>query len=107
MGNCQSSLGDLSHLNGPYTDADVGSRLRAVRKQRRLTLAEIETISLGEFRTSVLGAYERGERGISVKRLLRLADIYGMPAADLLPKSGPDGDQDRVSPPRYPPDAVL
>lgn len=39
-----------------------------------------------EFKASVLGAYERGERAISVPRLLRLADIYEVPSDQLLPK---------------------
>jgi hypothetical protein len=39
----------------------------------------------------VVGAYERGERAISVQRFVRLSDIYGTPASDLLPApSDPD-----------------
>ncbi len=34
----------------------------------------------------MLGAYERGERAISVPRLLRLAEIYEVPADQLLPR---------------------
>ncbi len=33
----------------------------------------------------MVGAYERGERAISVQRFAALADIYGASAADLLP----------------------
>ena len=36
----------------------------------------------------MLGAYERGERSISVPRLLRLAELYDVPVADLLEGSG-------------------
>jgi transcriptional regulator with XRE-family HTH domain len=39
-----------------------------------------------EFKASVLGAYERGERAISVPRLLRLAEIYEVPGDQLLPR---------------------
>jgi len=39
-----------------------------------------------EFKASVLGAYERGERVISVPRLMRLAQLYGVPAEQLLPR---------------------
>ena len=62
-------------------NALVGEQLRAVRKRRRMTLAQVEEASDGEFRTSVLGAYERGERGLAVHRLLRLAELYGVPPA--------------------------
>jgi transcriptional regulator with XRE-family HTH domain len=36
----------------------------------------------------VLGAYERGERIISVLRLARLAQLYGVPVDQLLPRVG-------------------
>ena len=38
-----------------------------------------------EFKASVLGAYERGERAISVPRLHRLALFYRVPVDQLLP----------------------
>ena len=38
-----------------------------------------------EFKASVLGAYERGERTISVPRLQRLARLYRVPVDQLLP----------------------
>ncbi len=64
----------------------LGSRLRAVRKQKHLSLQAVEAISDQEFKASVLGAYERGERAISVPRLQRLATIYSVPVDQLLPK---------------------
>jgi transcriptional regulator with XRE-family HTH domain len=63
----------------------VGSRLRAVRKQMRLSLQAVEAMSEQEFKASVLGAYERGERAISVPRLQRLAKLYDVPVDQLLP----------------------
>ena len=51
----------------------VGDRLRAIRRQKGLSLHDVEARSRQEFKASVLGAYERGERAISVPRLLRLA----------------------------------
>lgn len=84
-------------------DVLVGERLRTVRKRRRMTLGEVEAVSGGEFRTSILGAYERGERGMAVHRLLRLAELYGVPPAELLPA----GDEGEATSPRFPPDSVL
>jgi transcriptional regulator with XRE-family HTH domain len=49
-------------------------------------LHDVEARSTLEFKASVLGAYERGERAISVPRLLRLAEIYEVPADQLLPR---------------------
>ena len=64
----------------------VGERLRSIRKQKKLSLQAVEELSGMEFKSSVLGAYERGERSISVPRLQRLAAIYGVPSDQLLPK---------------------
>ena len=63
----------------------VGERLRAIRRQKRLSLQEVEAVSVQEFKASVLGAYERGERSISVPRLQRLARFYSVPVDQLLP----------------------
>ncbi len=67
--------------------SQVGERLRAIRRQKGLSLHDVEARSHLEFKASVLGAYERGERAISVPRLLRLAEIYEVPADQLLPRS--------------------
>lgn len=73
-------------LSSPYS-RKVGDRLRVIRKQKRLSLQEVEATSQEEFKASVLGAYERGERAISVPRLERLATFYNVPVDQLLPRS--------------------
>lgn len=65
----------------------VGQRLRTARKQRGWSLGEVEAHTDGEFKASVVGAYERGERAISAQRLVRLADAYRINATELLPLS--------------------
>ncbi len=65
----------------------LGQRLRWVRQQRKLSLRTVARMSGEEFRISVLGAYERGHRMISVTRLQRLADLYGVSVDHLLPES--------------------
>ena len=84
------------HKSVPVPDEDdalsaeynvrVGERLRAIRRQKKLSLQEVEANSHEEFKASVLGAYERGERSISLPRLRRLADLYDVPIEQLLPK---------------------
>ncbi|MFN2607708.1 MAG: transcriptional regulator, partial [Acidimicrobiales bacterium] len=51
-----------------------------------MSLQEVESTSGQEFKASVLGAYERGERVISVPRLQRLAGLYNVPVDQLLPQ---------------------
>src|SRR4029453_847318 len=71
----------------------VGERLRNIRLQKGLSLPEGEERSGKEFKASVLGAYERGERSISVPRLQRLAIFYGVRVDHLLPRLGPEATQ--------------
>ena len=68
-------------------DRALGERLRAARRRRGWSLHEVERTSGNEFKSSVLGAYERGERSISVQRLHRLAQIYAMEVAHLIPSA--------------------
>ena len=82
----------------------VGTRLRAIRRQKRMSLQDVEAESNQEFKASVLGAYERGERAISVPRLQRLARFYNVPVGQLLPRledetveAGETHDQDQVT----------
>ncbi len=67
----------------------VGETLRAVRRAKKMSLQEVEGLSNQEFKASVLGAYERGERAISVPRLWRLSHFYGVLVTELLPVDEP------------------
>ena len=75
---------DLEDIDKAYRSF-VGERIRSIRKQKRLSLQEVEARSESEFKASVLGAYERAERDISVPRLQRLANFYNVPVDQLLP----------------------
>ncbi|MGH8994837.1 MAG: helix-turn-helix domain-containing protein [Acidimicrobiales bacterium] len=75
---------DQDEGDSSYAQA-VGICLRRARQQLRLSLQAVETMSGQEFKASVLGAYERGERSISVPRLQRLAMLYDVPVDFLLP----------------------
>jgi transcriptional regulator with XRE-family HTH domain len=73
----------------------IGSRIRDARRARGWSLLEVEAASRGEFKASVLGAYERGERALSVARLLRLAALFEVPPSILIPE------------PPEPPEAII
>jgi len=70
--------------DNPAFSREVGHRLRAVRRQRRLSLDDVERQSGGRWSASAIGAYERGFRNLSLPRLRELADFYGIPMATLL-----------------------
>jgi transcriptional regulator with XRE-family HTH domain len=63
----------------------VGDRLRSIRRQRGLSLQEVQRLSGGEFKAAVVGAYERGERSLSLPRLQRLAQFFQVPVSSFLP----------------------
>ncbi len=74
----------------------VGKRLRSIRRQRGLSLQDVQRLSDQEFKAAVLGAYERGERSLSLPRLHRLAGFYGVPVTQLLPQDDADRPVPRV-----------
>ncbi|MGH8885646.1 MAG: helix-turn-helix domain-containing protein [Egibacteraceae bacterium] len=64
----------------------LGSRLRAIRQQQRLTLQQVEELSSGRWKAVVVGSYERGDRAVSVAKLAELSEFYNVPVSELLPK---------------------
>lgn len=67
------------------TSQVIGNKLRQIRKDQRLSLHDVEQQSNHEFKASVVGAYERGERSISVSRLIKLCEHYHVSPATVLP----------------------
>lgn len=66
----------------------LGEHIRRLRKERGLSLLDVESSSGKEFRASVLGAYERGERAVSAARLARLSELYRVPLEAMMPREG-------------------
>ncbi len=81
--------------------AAVGERLRLIRGQKGLSLQAVEAESNEQFKASVLGAYERGERAISVRRLAHLAEFYRVPIDQLLPSVESDSPDSQREPDRH------
>jgi transcriptional regulator with XRE-family HTH domain len=74
----------------------LGERLRDVRQQQGLSLHDVEAASAGDLKASVVGAYERGERTISITRLERLAGFYRVHVAELLPSPERRGEDEEA-----------
>src|SRR5437763_1174388 len=73
----------------------VGARLKRLRQEKRLTLQEVGvSVDLSH---SFLSMLERGRADISLARLHRLADFYGVPLSELLVEEV-DAAQPRIIP---------
>ena len=80
-------MDDVQDEQSITASAQIGSNLRSIRKEKKLSLQRIDKISNNEFKASVVGAYERGERSISVARLIRLCYFYEVSPSDVLEKN--------------------
>jgi len=70
-------------------EVDVGTRLRNIRESRNLSRHDVQNMTQGEFKESILAMYESGHRRISAPRLKRLADFYDVPVAFFLGEAAP------------------
>lgn len=62
----------------------VAERIRALRRERGWSLADVERLSRGSLKAVVLGSYERGDRTLSLNRAIEIANIFSIPLAHLL-----------------------
>jgi transcriptional regulator with XRE-family HTH domain len=66
------------------TTSSVASRIRSLRKGRGWTLHDVETLTSGSIKAVVMGSYERGSRALSLTRTIEIANLFGIPIANLL-----------------------
>ena len=69
----------------------LGERLRNIRMQKGMSLRDVEHASEGSWKAAVVGAYERGDRNVTVPRLYELAGFYNVPISEILPDAAPAG----------------
>ncbi len=63
---------------------EIAASLRAIRKQKGLTLKEVEESSAGRWKAVVIGSYERCDRSLSLNKAIALAGFYEVPLDQLL-----------------------
>jgi XRE family transcriptional regulator, regulator of sulfur utilization len=69
----------------PVTSSGLGEQLRALRRARGLALAEVAAGT--KISRSFLSLLEAGKSDITVGRLMRLVDFYGVSVSELLPEA--------------------
>jgi transcriptional regulator with XRE-family HTH domain len=79
----------MSDLNPEYLE--VVSTLKYVRLLKGYTLEHVEVVTNGEFTKEAVGSYERNSRNITLRKLLKLCDVYGV-SIDTIIRSSMYGD---------------
>jgi transcriptional regulator with XRE-family HTH domain len=69
------------------SNVEIGRRMRAARKKRGWTIAEMAAI--GKIKAVVIGSYERGSRNMPISRLGEIARILEIDVAFLLGQPAP------------------
>ena len=68
---------------------EIAASLRAIRKQKGLTLKEVEESSAGKWKAVVIGSYERCDRSLSLNKAIARAGFYEVPLDQLLGLKSP------------------
>jgi transcriptional regulator with XRE-family HTH domain len=76
-------------VDGDQYSRLLGNRLRAIRTQKGMSLQDVQQASRGRWKAAVVGAYERGDRNVTVARLRELTNFYGVPMSEVMPEDGP------------------
>ena len=59
------------------------TRMRLIRESRHLTLIQAAKLSKGQISAIALGSYERGDRSVSARKLIMIANLYEVPISQL------------------------
>jgi transcriptional regulator with XRE-family HTH domain len=53
-----------------------------------MSLQDVQQASGDKWKAAVVGAYERGDRNVTVSKLSELAEFYGVPVSEIIPDDG-------------------
>ena len=73
------------------------TRMRLIRESQHLTLSQAARLSMGAISAIALGSYERGDRSVSARKLIQIANIYQVPISELFEPSRPQVSEKCVS----------
>jgi len=66
---------------------NLQTRMRFIRESQHLTLLQAARLSNGEISAIALGSYERGDRSVSARKLIQIANLYNVPVSELFEPS--------------------
>jgi transcriptional regulator with XRE-family HTH domain len=96
-GRARWALGDRRwqrRVIGDEYARGVGQRLRRIRMDKGMSLGDVNEASEGRWKAAVIGAYERGDRNITVARLAELAAFYAVSVSELIPEEEASSEAD-------------
>jgi len=73
------------------------TRMRLIRESRHLTLTQAAKLSKGQITAIALGSYERGDRSVSARKLITIANLYEVPISELFEPAHNFMPEERIS----------
>ena len=73
------------------------TRMRLIRESRHLTLTQAAKLSQGQITAIALGSYERGDRSVSARKLITIANLYEVPISELFEPAHNFMPEERIS----------
>ena len=73
------------------------TRMRLIRESRHLTLTQAAKLSRGQITAIALGSYERGDRSVSARKLITIANLYEVPISELFEPAHNFMPEERIS----------
>jgi len=74
---------DMETIHAQTQMATLRTRMRLIRESRHLTLNQAAKLSKGQVSAIALGSYERGDRSVSARKLIMIANLYEVPISEL------------------------
>lgn len=74
---------DMETIHAQTQMATLHTRMRLIRESRHLTLNQAAKLSKGQVSAIALGSYERGDRSVSARKLIMIANLYEVPISEL------------------------
>jgi len=74
---------DMETIHAQTQIETLQTRIRLIRESRHLTLTQAAKLSKGQITAIALGSYERGDRSVSARKLITIANVYEVPISEL------------------------
>ena len=88
---------DMETIHAQTQIETLQTRMRLIRESRHLTLTQAAKLSKGQITAIALGSYERGDRSVSARKLITIANLYEVPISELFEPAHNFMPEERIS----------